>query len=335
MKNSKTTKLLLASVPLSLIGLTSYVNLKENRSLRSWTIEKLFKVLNIKQYFEKKSPQEFQEQLDEARIVNAKKYPSPEKWIHTSVKDIDYQGMQTFIWNDKHDSAQKTILYIHGGAYIKQPLSLHFKAINEIAQKIDARVVFPIYPQLPDNNYQAALSLISSLYCALLARTHSENITIMGDSAGGGLSLSLALYLADHKIAQPSNIILLSPWLDIKTSNPDIKSLEAKDPMLSAWGLNKLGKLWSKDERNMNNPYVSPLFGKDFTGLGKISIFVGTHEIFLPDCRLLHEKLKQENVEHNFVVGPKMNHVYPVYPIPEAKKAREQIVKIIADSVEK
>lgn len=335
MKKSTTVKLLSTSIPLSLVGLTSYINITEDRSLRSWTIEKLFKALNIKKYFEKKSPQEFQEQLDEARIANSKKYPSPEKWIHTEVQDINYHGMQTFVWNDKHNSMQKVILYIHGGAYIKQPLSLHFKAVNEIANKIDAKVVFPIYPKLPDNTYYSALSLISSLYCDLLTKTDSKNITIMGDSAGGGLSLSLALYLADHGVAQPANIILLSPWLDIKTNNPKIGLLEHKDPMLSAWGLNKLGKLWAKDEHNMNNPYVSPLFGTDFARLGKISIFVGTHELFLPDCQLLHEKLKHQNIEHNFVVGPKMNHVYPVYPIPEAKKAREQIVKFIINNTKK
>lgn len=58
----------------------------------------------------------------------------------------------------------------------------------------------------------------------------------MGDSAGGGLALGLALALKTENITQPKDIILLSPWLDVTLSNEDIPKYESSDPILSAWG---------------------------------------------------------------------------------------------------
>ena len=49
-----------------------------------------------------------------------------------------------------------------------------------------------------------------------------EKLTIMGDSAGGGMSLALAQKFREECLPQPSNIVLLSPWLDITMTNPDI-----------------------------------------------------------------------------------------------------------------
>lgn len=46
----------------------------------------------------------------------------------------------------------------------------------------------------------------------------SSNIIIAGDSAGGGLSMSLLLYLRDMKMSLPGGMLLLSPWVDPTSS---------------------------------------------------------------------------------------------------------------------
>lgn len=237
--------------------------------------------------------------------------------------------MQVFIWNDKMDKNQKNIFYIHGGAYIHQPTSFHFKSISYIAEKTDAKVIFPIYPKAPRYNYKESFEKVEKLYRDILTQTSSSNnITIMGDSAGGGFSLGFSMYARDIGLPQPKNIILLSPWLDVNTDNPDIAKYESLDPMLSQFVLNTSGKVWAGGKENMNNPYVSPIFG-DFNKLGKISIFVGTHEIFYPDNEKMHNLLEEQSIEHNYYVGDKMNHVYVVFPIPEAKEAQDKIIEII------
>lgn len=297
-----------------------------HRSATSWAIEKALWHKDIKSTLQQQSPAQFQTLLGKKATDNAKPYPNPQKYIKSKVAETNINGMQVFVWNDTGDKNQAVILYTHGGAYINQPVKNHFKAVDTIANQLNAKVVFPIYPKLPKHTYQETYKNLDNLYRELL-KTHSpKNIHFMGDSAGGGLALGMALYAKDNQLPQPKNIVLLSPWLDINTNNPDIVNYEKNDPMLSAWGLNELGKLWANGDTN--NPYVSPLLG-DLTGLGKISIFVGTHEIFLPDNEKLHKQLTEQGIKHNYTAVPKMNHVYVIFPIKEAKQAQKQIVDIL------
>ncbi len=55
-------------------------------------------------------------------------------------------------------------------------------------------------------------------------------------------------------------------------------------------------------------------------------IFTGTHEIFKVDVVEFYQKLQDAGRETQLVIGEKMDHVYPLYPIPEAKKAMNAIL---------
>lgn len=109
--------------------------------------------------------------------------------------------------------------------------------------------------------------------------------------------------------------------------NPDINYLEEKDPQLSVIALKEMGKLWANGD-NLKNPLISPLYG-DVSVLKNITLFVGTHEILLPDCRLFKNKCKRNKININYYEYKKMNHVFLLQPIPEAKKAFEEIITII------
>lgn len=315
------------TLTLALMAVLLLSGCQSQRSLSSWTVEKVL-TYRGKAMFDEQPQAQFDTMLANKAIENTTPVANPQTYIKSKVSESQINGMQVFVWNDTGDKNQPVILYTHGGAYINQPLKYHFKAVDNIANDLNAKVVFPIYPKLPKHTYQETYANLDKLYRELL-KTHSpNNIHFMGDSAGGGLALGLALYAKDNGLPQPKNIVLLSPWLDIATNNPDIAYYEKQDPMLSAWGLNQLGQLWANGKDNMQNPYVSPLFG-DLTRLGKISIFVGTHEIFLPDNQKLHEQLTKQNIAHHYTVVPKMNHVYAILPIKEAKHAQKQIVEIL------
>lgn len=153
----------------------------------------------------------------------------------------------------------------------------------------------------------------------------------MGDSAGGGFALGLAYKLRDDGVTQPKDIILVSPWLDLNINNTDISEYDDSDPLLSSWELSKIGEIWANGEENMNNPYVSPIFG-DMQGLGRITMFTGTREIFYPDIMKFDKLLTDANIEHITIIVKGQNHVYAVMPtavIPEGKEARKIINNII------
>ncbi len=228
----------------------------------------------------------------------------------------------------KCDHPKLTIIYLHGGAYISQPLKYHWKFCDKLVQNLDAQILFPIYPLTPNHHWDESFELIKNIYFDLMEKT-SLPIVLMGDSSGGGLALSFCEYLANYDLPQPQNLILLSPWLDVTLSHPQIYDYEKKDPMLAIEPLREIGLMWSssldpKDYR------VSPLYG-DASKICNMTLIVGTRELLYPEITQFYNNLKSENVHCQLYIGKGMNHDFPLYPIPEARKAQ----RFICDTIKK
>jgi len=246
----------------------------------------------------------------------------------SDIKEEVFEGIQVFTLNDQKSLKQKVILYIHGGAWVSQPLSFHWMFMDKIAQSLNAKIIAPIYPKVPNFNYQDTYPKLLKLYKEILGTVESpKQLTVMGDSAGGNISLGLAHFLKMNDISQPRDIILLSACVDMHFDNPLIPEYEEKDPMLASSGMQVITKRWAAD-KSLDDPLISPIYG-DFKGLAKITHFIGTHEALYPDAIKLDEKLTEQGIEINTFVYPKMNHVFVIMPIPEAKDAQQKIIDLI------
>ncbi|MDQ0722681.1 acetyl esterase/lipase [Paenibacillus sp. W4I10] len=299
------------------------------RSLTSFLFEKYIGTLDTKKFF---STRELtRKHLDLMGLENIKPYTLGKTKLSSSIKERSLEDMQVFTLNDQHSREQRVILYIHGGAHTHQPLSLHWKFMDRMAQALNAKVVAPIYPKVPHFNYQHTYPKLLNLYRDLLASVDDPaQFTIMGDSAGGNISLALAHFLKMYDLPQPKDIILFSPCVDMVLDNPVIFDYETRDPMLAVEGYDVIRRIWAAD-KPLNDPLISPIYG-DFAGLGKISIFIGTHEGLFPDNMKLDKQLTDQRIDHQTYVYPKMNHVFVLYPIPEARDAQRKIVNIIKSS---
>ena len=138
--------------------------------------------------------------------------------------------------------------------------------------------------------------------------------------------LGLAEGLTERGIDPPDRLILLSPWVDVTMSNPEIRDYEGVDPMLTITMGQVSGKAWS-GALPTDDWHVSPING-DLSNLHNVTIFVGDRELFTPDDTLLYEKLSA-NENARLIIGHGQNHVYPVYPTLEGRIAMEQIIDII------
>lgn len=246
------------------------------------------------------------------------------------IEDKKFENRNFWTLKPKNKQSEKIILYIHGGAYISNIIPQHWKLIGAIIDKTNATVIVPNYETAPFATYREVYDFINSLYKSLLDKYKSENIIFMGDSAGAGLSLGYSMYLRDNNMPQPSQIILLSPWLDITMSNPDIRGLEKKDKMLARKGAIMAGELYSKNISGTDYR-VSPIYG-DLKNLGKISVFISTNDLCLADSRKLKETLTRNNIIHNYFEYPKMFHAWiAVTSLKESKNAINQISNIIGN----
>jgi len=247
----------------------------------------------------------------------------------SDLKEQTFEDMQVFILNDQKSSSQMVILYIHGGAWTNQPLNLHWLFMDKMAQALNAKVIAPIYPKVPHFSYQDTYPKMLSLYKEILVSIESSNqLTIIGDSAGGNIALGLIQLLKRDGLPQPQDIILLSACVDMSLENPLIQEYEENDPMLASEGMEVITKIWAADKA-LKDPIISPIYG-DFQGVGKITHFLGSHESLYPDAIQFDEKLTEQGVAINTFVYPKMNHVFVVMPIPEAVDAQQKIINILS-----
>ncbi|MBQ9161482.1 MAG: alpha/beta hydrolase [Methanobrevibacter sp.] len=264
--------------------------------------------------------------MDSQKAVDeflAEKSETPDKPVKSIFKSVDFNGMQVFTYGN--EKSENIILYIHGGAYVNQINIQHHLYCRKLSRKLDAYVLAPVYGLAPTHKVMESFDVVCRLYENIL--TSKKNITLMGDSAGGGFVLSFAQYLKTINLAQPEHIIVFSPWVDVSMSNPPYDS--ENDCILGEIGLKEIGKSWAgnldtKDYR------VSPLFGDNFD-LAKTLIFAGENEIFYKDIVKYVQNLKNAGVDVKLLVGEGMFHIYPLFPCPEARTAFKEIKNEITE----
>ncbi|KAI9824801.1 MAG: hypothetical protein M1832_001629 [Thelocarpon impressellum] len=148
----------------------------------------------------------------------------------------------------KEVTSDVVILYLHGGAYYLMDPASHRPATGKLARLTGGRCLSVRYRLAPQHPFPAALLDALTAYLSLLypppgaphAAVPASNIIFAGDSAGGGLALSLLqLILALHDPATdepgsvsfhstrvalpvPAAVTTNSAWADLTHSLPSI-----------------------------------------------------------------------------------------------------------------
>ncbi|KAL8392468.1 hypothetical protein RB595_002599 [Gaeumannomyces hyphopodioides] len=128
--------------------------------------------------------------------------------------------------NERKKSGQpckRIMMYIHGGAYYFGSVDEHRYQLQRHARKLKARVIAPRYRLSPQFPFPCGLHDCLATYLHLLGSGHDPStIIIAGDSAGGGMALSLLVILRDRGIPLPAGAVLISPWVDLAHSFPSV-----------------------------------------------------------------------------------------------------------------
>jgi epsilon-lactone hydrolase len=224
--------------------------------------------------------------------------------------------------------AKVHIVYFHGGGYSMEASGLHFQLMKNLVKQTGCALTYIDYPLAPEHTVTDAMDMSLLAYNKLKAGYPKHRFILMGDSAGGGLALALAMRIRDEGIAGPEQIIVFSPWLDIALTNKRIPEYEKRDVILDVAALREIGEQYRGDVP-ADHYTVSPKYG-NLSGLGAISVFYGTEEIFFPDC----EEFCDEKQNGGFAVTgyeyENMQHDWVILPIEEAKRAVGEICALVA-----
>jgi acetyl esterase/lipase len=186
---------------------------------------------------------------------------------------------------------------------------------SRIAVEANAKVCGVNYRLAPQNPFPCAVIDALSVYMKLLEKYSPKNIFIMGDSAGGGLSVSLLLAIRNSKLAQPSGAILWSPWLDLSHSfasfnaNANTDFLPRHPPSRNFKGQLHL----YAPDADLKNQYVSPIWAPDLGNLCPIFMQTGEAERLLDEDMFFAQRIRAQNGLITMEIYQDMVHVFQIF----------------------
>ena len=317
----------LALLALAMCVLAGVSRLGYHRSMAATVTEWNLRRTEVRSLYEtKESAEKYMKEMESAKSNAEYEIPVAAK-LTVSQRDMMVGETKVFFLNDTGHN-EKAILYIPGGGYINQPTVRHWKFAETLALTNDAEVIVAVYPKLPKFTFEKAYEDLEKIIPMITLGFGWDNVTILGDSSGGGLALGYCEYLSYTGQRQPGNLILISPWVDATLENPRIPDYVDTDPMLAPEGMKVLAKAWAGDEETRFYK-ISPING-EMGGLSNVTVFSGTREIFYPDEQILCQKLQSAGVNARFYIGNGLNHDYPMHNTPEGKNAVRFIMDIIA-----
>ncbi len=204
------------------------------------------------------------------------------------------------VWCTPASHGEKdAMLYLHGGVFLLGSARAYRNFVGQIAARARVRAFVADYRLAPEHPFPAAHDDARAAYRGLVAQFGARHVAVVGDSAGGGLALSV---LQDERDARCG--VLLSPWTDLALTGATIDSKAGDDPLLSRVGLEAAARQYLGDH-DRRDARVSPLYGVA-RGNPSIQVHVGTSEVLLDDSLRLKD---QDRIEVH--VWDDMPHVFP------------------------
>lgn len=229
-----------------------------------------------------------------------------------NIEAKNYMGRNVFIVSPKEKQNESTkILYFHGGSYVAEATEEHWNFIEQIVKDTKATVILPDYPLTPKYTYKDVFNMVEPMYKEIVEQVGKEKLIVMGDSAGGGLTLGLLEKIAEENIEQPKKTILISPWLDVRLTNPKIDEVQKIDTQLNKETLKLAGIAYSGVD-GQNSYLVNPIDG-NLSNLEHVTIFTGTKDILNPDVHVFQEKAKEVNVDIEIKEYENANHIWMIH----------------------
>jgi acetyl esterase/lipase len=179
--------------------------------------------------------------------------------------------------------ADGVVLYLHGGSYLFGSPRTHADTLARLALATDRPILGLDYRLAPEHPYPAqlddALAALRALEALGIPRAR---IVVAGESAGGNLTLAVALALRDRGEPQPNALAIVSPWLDLTSSADSHRRNVAYDygtpEMLRAQARLFAGTL-ALDDPRLSVGNAAP------AGIAPTFLQVGTAELLLDECR--------------------------------------------------
>ncbi|MBC2734743.1 MAG: alpha/beta hydrolase [Desulfobacteraceae bacterium] len=222
------------------------------------------------------------------------------------------------------------LLYLHGGGFVMGSIQSHRQLASHLSAAAKIKTLITEYRLAPEHPFPAALVDALSVYKDLLkSGVAPRHVTVAGDSAGGGLCVSLMVLLKQNHLPLPGACVLFSPWVDLTLSGHSWHRNFDRDVLVKKNDAKRMAAFYL----NGKDPFdhlSSPIYA-DLSMLPPLLIQVGSDEVLHDDAVSLHVRATKFGVSSYIDIWDKMPHVWhfmsPV--LREGRMALHQAGKFI------
>jgi len=249
---------------------------------------------------------------------------------NVSVEPETLGGVSTYWFTPQAVTGEEIVIYFHGGGFIYGSIATHRAMVSHIANAIGRKMLLIDYALAPEHPYPAALNDGVAVIKALLQKNPGVSFGIMGDSAGGNLTMSTVLKLKALKMPASLYQVLISPWLNADPIYPSYAQNEKRDPIITKEFIAYAAALYTAGH-DAKDPLVSPVYG-DLKDVNPTLILVGEQEVLRDDALVMHETLRQAGALTKLKVYDDVTHVWTLTDIDSthSREALREMANFVA-----
>ncbi|MEV6350697.1 alpha/beta hydrolase [Actinoplanes sp. NPDC051851] len=219
-----------------------------------------------------------------------------------TTEDVTLGGRPAVRLSAGEPQAGPTLLYLHGGGFVVGSGRTGARLAGALIARSGGVAYSLDYRLAPEHPFPAASRDALAAYRELIGR---GEVLVAGDSAGGGLVISLLIAARDAGLPQPAAAVVFSPWVDLTLSGDSLRTRDGVDPLFEPASLRWYAERYAPGAELA----ASPLFA-DLTGLAPLLVQVGDEELLLDDAVRLAERATAAGVAVTLEVGAGLPHVY-------------------------
>ncbi|UVI36434.1 alpha/beta hydrolase [Brevibacterium spongiae] len=208
------------------------------------------------------------------------------------------------------DEAQ-VLLFTHGGGFSVGSASSHRKLAGHVAKTLGAASFVLDYRRAPEHQHPAQVEDGVAVFDALVASGRQpQDITTIGDSAGGNLAITIALSLKERGKPAPGQVIAFSPWVDMENKGETLKTNNETDALITPELLAGMITGVLGDTIDPATPLANPLYA-DFDGFPRLYMNAGSAEALVDNATRIEERARAAGVDVTLSVVEGQQHVFP------------------------
>lgn len=178
------------------------------------------------------------------------------------------------------------LLFFHGGGWVTGNINSYDRVCTNLAKYTNHTVISVDYRLAPEHKFPAGLhdcyAVAREIFLnSALLEVSTDEITLIGDSAGGNLAAAVSLMAHDRGEFAPKRQILIYPatYYDHTETSP-FTSIQTNgtDYFLTAKKIQDYMTLYKSSDEDLKNPYLAPLLAKDLSGQPKTLVVTAEYD---------------------------------------------------------